>query len=84
MASQEVRNQLEEQVKTRIKEPSRTELLNLGTLSARALADYIHAWSPVGLKPMLQFTGRTLEAIDNSYPDYLQSGMIGYLIEARA
>jgi hypothetical protein len=83
MSSQDIREQLEGQVKKHIAEPSRAELLTLGTVSARALADYIHAWSPIGLKPMLQCTGRTLEALDNSYPDYIQSGMIGCLIDAR-
>jgi hypothetical protein len=83
LTSQEIREQLEQQVRKRIEAPTRSQLLTLGTVSARALADYIHAWSPVGLKPMLQFTGRTLEALDNSFPEYLQSGMIGCLIDLR-
>lgn len=86
MASREIRDQLMEQIERHIEEPSDAQLKTLGSVSARALADYIHTWRkgpPIALTPMLQNVGRTLEALEHSFPDYIESGMIGCLIDSR-
>ena len=83
MSSFEVRRELEHQLMRRIPEPRRDQLLTLGFVSAQALAGYIQRWAPVALKPMLQFSSRTLEAIENSFPNYIASGMVYVLIQRK-
>ena len=86
MASMEIREQLERQVERHIQNPTLTQLRTLGAVSARSLAQYIQSWKkgpPVALTPMLQNVSRTLEALEFSFPGYIQSGMIGCLIDSR-
>lgn len=81
MNSIDVRRELEHQLTRKLPEPRRDQLLTLGTAAARSLASYIEAWRPIALKPMLQYAGRTMEALENSFPGYLGSGMIYCLIQ---
>jgi uracil-DNA glycosylase len=83
LSSQEVRAHLESLVKKHIENPTRAELMTLGVAVACALMDYFASKMPVGLKPMLNVVGRTTEALESSFPGYLQSGMIYCLIERR-
>jgi uracil-DNA glycosylase len=83
LTSQEVREHLERLVKKHIENPTRAELMALGVVAATALIDYFGPRMPIGLKPVLNVVGRTTEAIENSFPDYLRSGMIYCLIKRR-
>ena len=75
MNAQAVRANLEEM----LDEPSRAELLTLGTLIAKALIRRFPKL-PIGLQPLLSVTGRALEALDDSFPGYIAAGMLSCLI----
>lgn len=61
------------------------ELLQLGNVVARALADYINSWGSVhlGLKVMLRNVNKSMEALDASYPGYLKCGMLDQLFRTK-
>jgi hypothetical protein len=68
--------------------PKYTELLALGDVVARALADYIaagrvHTNVTLGLRSMLVHVNRALDAIETEFPDYLASGMLCMLVKSR-
>jgi hypothetical protein len=65
-----------------LRRPPYVQLLSLGRVSARALADYLQSWASVSLQSLLQNAGKTPEALDASFPDYLSSGMLTYLINS--
>ena len=52
----------------------------LGVLSARALAIYLSKFTDVSLHNMLFYVARIPEAIDDSYPNYLASGTLAFII----
>ena len=54
--------------------------LALGRIVAEALASWIDGFAPVSLKIMLNSIDKTLTALDNSFPGYVQSGLIKFLI----
>lgn len=60
------------------------ELVGLGIVFARALADYLPGVLPpnvgLGLRTMLSNVSKLPDAIEASFPDYLQCGMILALI----
>jgi len=59
------------------------QLLAMGRVVARALADYLqNAGVPIGLKVMLNNVAKMSEAIEQSFPGYLEAGWLGYLINA--
>lgn len=76
-----VRDQLKQLLRVSIPQPKQVELLKLGSVSARALADYLEPVTAVGLKVLLNNAGKTLEALDRSFPGYLRSGMIYCLVQ---
>jgi hypothetical protein len=79
-----VRSTLEKSLKQGMPDFRRIHLSALGCASARCLANYITSWrlqSPLGLKFMLTNTSKTFEAIDKSFPGYLQSGMVSVLVQ---
>lgn len=78
-----VREQLIKHLAPIFPNPSYTQLLSLGSQVAKCLADRLQKTGPVGLKRMLASVGKTLEAIDDSFPDYLSSGMLYFLIQDR-
>lgn len=56
-------------------------MLSLGNVAARALADYLEAGQvPIGLKVLLTNVGKVPQAIDRSFPSYLESGMLHCLV----
>jgi hypothetical protein len=57
-----------------------SERLALGILAARCLADYLAHVAPLCLRVMLRNVGKTVEALDASFPGYLESGMLTYLL----
>jgi hypothetical protein len=75
-----VRKELLRVLKLSIPQPKYQELLSLGSVVARALISYRGKKAYVGLKPLLNDVGRSLEAIDNCFPGYMASGMLGYLL----
>jgi uracil-DNA glycosylase len=83
LSSQEVRAHLERVLRRHIENPTRAELATLGVATARALMDYFGTKMPIGLKPLLQVVGRSAEALESSFPDYLRSGMIYCLIQRK-
>jgi hypothetical protein len=74
--AQEVRDYFEDNLPG----TSRTELQALGAVLGRALAVYIEPRMPVALRPLLTNVGSTSEALENSFPGYLASGMLPLLI----
>ena len=80
--SAHVRKQIEGPLK-RFRGPlSPREGLSLGALAARALAEYISPPTPLSPRTMLLNVSKVPEAIDHSYPDYLQSGLFNHLLTA--
>lgn len=57
------------------------EKVALGRVTAEALADMISAYAPLGPKIMLQHIPKATQALENSFPGYLASGMVGLLIQ---
>lgn len=86
-ASEPVRAQLERCLRQGVPTPGKVELYALGSLAARALAEYMESWEgvrvPIGLKSLLNNIGKTLEAVDQSYPGYLRCGLIHCLLRYR-
>lgn len=80
MTSQEVREHLEAMLPSEV---TAAELRTLGTITARALIDRFRN-VPIGLKPLLQLAGRSMEALDDSFPGYLGSGMIYWIVKRKA
>jgi hypothetical protein len=77
-----MRDELVHEFKRSHPQPKYAELLALGSVTARALAEYlIRVRAPVGLKTMLQNVGKVFEALDVSYPGYVQSGFLGMLVK---
>lgn len=62
--------------------PRQEELVALGRIVARTIADHRSSATPLGLKFMLNGTKNALEAIDASYPDYLMTGMLHWLLQS--
>lgn len=79
MSSKDVREHLEGMLPDDI---SNAELRMLGLIIARALIDRFTE-APIGLTPLLQLAGRAMEAIDNSFPGYLGSGMLYWLVQRK-
>jgi hypothetical protein len=63
-----------------IPEMSVTEQRSIGVLAARALATHLAKFTDVNLHNMLFYVARIPEALDDSYPNYLASGTLGFLI----
>lgn len=53
----------------------------LGRVTAEAMADMISNYAPLGPKIMLQHIPKATQALENSFPGYLASGMVGLLIQ---
>ena len=62
---------------------SMPEQVALGIIVARALANYISAWTELSLESMLHNVGRTMEALDSAFPGYLDAGMLGHLLKSK-
>lgn len=75
-----VRVQLEKLLRVKLPQPKRAQLMTLGGVAARALTDYLSPVATVGLKMALNNVGKTLEAIDTSFPGYMSCGMTYCLI----
>lgn len=60
-----------------------TEQRSIGVHAARALADYISGWSEVSYDTMLRNVAKIPEALDASFPGYLDSGMLKFLLGTR-
>lgn len=88
LSAGEVREALEEMLNVQMERilirPSNSDFLTLGTVSARALIKYFEPRMTVALRPVLNVVGRTFEALENSFPDYLGSGMLPVLIQRKA
>ena len=56
------------------------ELVAFGRIAARALADYLQPVASLGLKFLLTNVGKISEALEQSYPEYLQSSMIWMVV----
>lgn len=55
----------------------------LGQIIARALAKMISEWAAVSFDLMMRQTGRIPQALEQSFPGYLDAGMLKWLIRAR-
>jgi len=62
---------------------SRNQRRALGCICARSLAGYIASFSEVGLNTMLRHVGNIQQAVDRSFPGYLASGMLRFLLGER-
>ena len=82
LESQAVREELERQICLQIERPTGDQLKGLGVVCARALIRRFSDQS-IGLQPLLQVAGRTLEALEDSFPGYLGSGMVYCLIQRK-
>ncbi len=61
--------------------PKPPELISLGALAARALADDLeHGPAPISLKVLLRNTDRIPSAVEKSFPGYLGCGLLGQVI----
>lgn len=81
LSSQEVRQHLEAQIEASWRTPTRTELFTLGNVAGGALADYFK--NSRSLKRLLNVAGRTVEALEASFPGYLQSGYVYVLLQRK-
>ena len=59
------------------------EKMALGRLAVRCLADYLAHAVTIGPKVLLQNLSKIPEAVDQAYPDYQASNMLGWLIKTR-
>lgn len=59
------------------------EKVALGRVTAEAMADMISTYATLGPRIMLQHIPKALQALENSFPGYLASGMVGLLIVQR-
>lgn len=59
------------------------ELIGLGHIVVRALADYRSPVTPIGVKFLLTNIGKIPEAIEQSFPGYLACGMLHHLIRTK-
>lgn len=78
---QAVRAELLRVIKLSIPQPKYQELLALGRVVARALIGYMGKKAYISLKTLLNNVGKALEAVDNSFPGYMASGLLGHLIK---
>jgi hypothetical protein len=81
--SEIVRSELTRLLGISIPDLKYVEQLALGKLVAKALANYlVNKKLNLGLKVMLNNVGKSLEAIDASFPGYLASGVaVGFLVK---
>lgn len=75
-----VRSELLRLLKKHLPRPKHAELLALGRRAAHALAEYRSPVTPLGLNWMLRNAGKTLEAIDASFPGYMAAGLVNHLV----
>lgn len=61
----------------------RNERRALGCICARSLAGYITSFSEVSLATMLRYSAKMPQAVDRSFPGYLASGMMRFLLVDR-
>jgi predicted secreted protein len=59
---------------------TQAEKIALGRMAARALADYLRPIATISPKLMLSNIDKVLVALDQSYPDYLRTGMLRFLL----
>jgi hypothetical protein len=59
------------------------QLVALGFVIAKALARKLEAYRPVGVKALLNSVILIPEAVEESFPGYLQSGLINMLVRER-
>lgn len=55
----------------------------LGQVAARALADYIGHSAPLSMRTMMQNVSKVPQALEDSFPGYLASGMVEKMIRER-
>jgi hypothetical protein len=79
-AYEEAATEIRERLTKQLDKPRQEELVSLGRVVARAIADHRSPQTPLGLKFMLNNTRNALEAIDSSFPGYLAAGMLPYLL----
>ncbi len=85
LASQEIRSYFESKITRPAASP--TELLALGRVIGKALALYIESWKKgpaVSMRSLLLNVGSSAEALENSFPGYVASGMLPILIGRHA
>jgi hypothetical protein len=75
-----VRKELLRILKLSISQPKYQELLALGSVVARALIRALGTKTYISLKSLLNNVGKALEAIDNAFPGYMASGLLGHLV----
>jgi len=73
-------DRVRELLSTAIPNMGLTEQLALGVLCARALATYLGKFTEISLHSMLFYVARVPEALDDSYPNYLASGTLAFII----
>jgi hypothetical protein len=76
-----VRKELLRVLKLSIPQPKYQELLSLGRVVARALIRTLGSKTYISLKVLLNNVGKALEAIDNAFPGYMASGLLGHLVK---
>jgi hypothetical protein len=79
--STQVRQHLEKQLKRSVP-LKHAQLVSLGNVLARALADYRSPVTPLGIKFMLQNVGNIPEAVEQSFPGYMAAGMLHCLVRS--
>lgn len=62
--------------------PTPVDLLSLGTLAARSLADDLEGGpAPICLAVMAQNVQRVVGAVDKDFPDYLRCRQLGFILK---
>lgn len=61
---------------------SSVDLLALGRVLGRLLAQRVNSFAPISLETLLRNVGMIPEAIDAAYPGYLAAGMLPMLVRA--
>lgn len=56
------------------------EKKKMGWLLAAALAAYLEPWAGVSLQSMLINVAKAPEALEKSYPGYIQAGLLGFIL----
>ena len=60
-----------------------SERLILGRICSRSLAKEVIQFAPIGLDSMLNNVRKIPEALDKSFPGYIEAGLIGFLLQVR-
>jgi hypothetical protein len=82
-ASALIRAHLEKRLREDYPQVKYVELLALGQIVGRALFDHMAWTGNVGIRMLLNNVDKSLEALDESFPGYLQAGSLGLLLGSK-